>query len=141
MRTYTIKEISERFQMPSSTLRYYEEIGLLTNVGRSFAGQRIYEECHVNRLKTLCCFKRTGMTISQLLAFFEYEQNELEHIEDILQLLKDQKRTTLEQLKKIQNDYQHIQRKLSYFGDIKSAKEGKIVMPQWEDYRNRTFEE
>ena len=26
--TYTIREMSERFGLPASTLRYYEEIGL-----------------------------------------------------------------------------------------------------------------
>ncbi len=140
MKTYTIKEISELFQMPSSTLRYYEEIGLLTNVSRTSSGQRIYQECHINRLKTLCCFKRTGMTISQLLTFFDYEEKETEHIDDILSLLTNQKQTTWEQLVKLQSDYQHIQRKLSYFSDIKTAKETHTSMPQWKDYRNRTYD-
>lgn len=35
MDTYTIKEVSEMFHLPSSTLRYYEDLGILTNVGRS----------------------------------------------------------------------------------------------------------
>lgn len=30
------------FHMEPSTLRYYEDAGLLTNVGRTPAGQRIY---------------------------------------------------------------------------------------------------
>ena len=42
MDTYTIKEVSEMFHLPSSTLRYYEDLGILTNVGRSKSGQRVY---------------------------------------------------------------------------------------------------
>ena len=38
MDTYTIKEVSEMFHLPSSTLRYYEDLGILTNVGRSKSG-------------------------------------------------------------------------------------------------------
>ena len=30
------------FHLPSSTLRYYEDLGILTNVGRSKSGQRVY---------------------------------------------------------------------------------------------------
>lgn len=30
MDTYTIKEVSEMFHLPSSTLRYYEDLGILT---------------------------------------------------------------------------------------------------------------
>lgn len=52
MDTYTIKEVSEMFHLPSSTLRYYEDLGILTNVGRSKSGQRVYIQGHINRLKT-----------------------------------------------------------------------------------------
>ena len=35
MQTYTIREISELFSLPASTLRYYESEGLLPNVEKS----------------------------------------------------------------------------------------------------------
>ena len=53
MAQYTIREISEMFQLPTSTLRYYEDMEILTNIKRNNSGQRIYEDCHVNRLATL----------------------------------------------------------------------------------------
>ena len=87
MAQYTIREISEMFQLPSSTLRYYEDMGILTNIARTDSGQRIYEDCHVNRLRTICCFKNAGMSIAQLKEFFSYESSESEHIDDILLLL------------------------------------------------------
>ena len=40
--TYTIREMSERFGLPASTLRYYEEIGLLTDVIHTESKKRIY---------------------------------------------------------------------------------------------------
>ena len=71
MAQYTIREISEMFQLPSSTLRYYEDMEILTNIKRNNSGQRIYEDCHVNRLRTICCFKNAGMSISQLKEFHQ----------------------------------------------------------------------
>ena len=53
------------FHMEPSTLRYYEDAGLLTNVGRTPAGQRIYLQCHINRMRTICCFKHAGMSIEE----------------------------------------------------------------------------
>ena len=44
MKTYTIKEVSELFNIPNSTIRYYEEIGLLTKVERNYTGKRIFLE-------------------------------------------------------------------------------------------------
>ena len=44
--TYTIREMSERFGLPASTLRYYEEIGLLTDVIHTESKKRIYTQQH-----------------------------------------------------------------------------------------------
>ena len=91
---YSIREVSAKFNLPASTLRYYEEVGILTDIPRNSSGKRIYLEKHINRLKTICCFKNTGMSIAQLQEFFQYEQQELSHIDDILKLNED---TTLEE--------------------------------------------
>lgn len=138
MKTYTIKEISTLFHLPTSTLRYYEEVGILTDIARTDAGQRIYEEKHVNRLKTICCFKQTGMTISQLQAFFSYESKEKENINDILALLTQHKENVEEQLRQLQNAYAHVMRKLHYYGDIKQALDAGLPVPDWDIYRDRT---
>ena len=141
MSEYSIREISERFDLPASTLRYYEELGLLTDVRRTPSGQRVYEPKHINRLKTICCFKNTGMTMAQLQTFFGYESNEPEHIDDILALLDAQKRHVLEQMEQLQKDYKHVLRKLHYYGDIKHSLESGEPMPSWSDYREKIFEE
>ena len=46
--TYTIREMSERFGLPASTLRYYEEIGLLTDVIHTESKKRIYTQQHID---------------------------------------------------------------------------------------------
>ena len=45
--SYTIRQVATQFHMQPSTLRYYEDQGLLTNVERTETGQRIYEDCHI----------------------------------------------------------------------------------------------
>ena len=56
MKTYTIRELSEMFDLPASTLRYYESEGLLPEVPKSPSGQRIYNNEHIERLKCINCF-------------------------------------------------------------------------------------
>lgn len=141
MRTYTMKEVVDLFGLPASTLRYYEEMGILTNVGRTAANQRIYTEGHVGRLKSICCFKGTGMSIAKLQEFFSYEEQEAEHIDDILNLLTGQKEEVVKQLEQLRQDFEHVKRKLRYYSDIKAAMEAGTPHPDWTDYRNRTFEE
>ena len=139
MAQYTIREISDMFQLPTSTLRYYEEMELLTNIKRNNSGQRIYEDCHVNRLRAICCFKNTGMSISQLKEFFSYEPEETTHIDDILLLLNNHKSAVNEQIKCLQESYAHLLKKLHYYGDIKKSLESNQPLPQWKDYEFKTF--
>lgn len=139
MAQYSIREISEMFQLPASTLRYYEEQGILTNIKRTDSGQRIYEDCHVNRLKTICCFKNAGMSIAQLQEFFSYESAEEENIDFILQLLNTHKSNITEQIQTLQNSYSHLLKKLHYYGDIKKSLKSGQPLPQWKDYKFKTF--
>ena len=98
MKEYTIRELSEMFDLPASTIRYYEDEGILTNVGRTPSGQRVFTDGHVNRLRTVCCFKNTGMTINELKQFFAYEADEAAHLDDILALLQQRKESVTAQI-------------------------------------------
>lgn len=132
---YSIHEISEMFDLPTSTLRYYEEVGILTKVERTGNNQRVYKEMHVNRLKTICCFKRAGMSISELQKFFHYEETEDESIDQIVELLEKRKRTVEEQIEELKKDYIHVQKKLRFYTDIQKAVHTGTEKPQWEDYK------
>ena len=133
MKNYTIREISEMFELPSSTLRYYESEGLLPEVPKSSSGQRIYSDEHVERLKCIICFKRTGMTIPQLRKFFIYEADEAAHIDKIISLLKDQEQIVNEKLIQLQKDSAHVHHKVEYYSEIKHALENNLPLPVWVD--------
>ena len=135
-KVYTIREVSEMFNIPVSTLRYYEDEGLLTNVGRSSTNQRIYYEMHINRLRSICCFKRTGMSISQLRDFFNFESDEDNSIDDMIAravlLIYLQQ---IFKLKELHADYDHVQKKIRFYTDIKKAIENNLPKPNWLDYK------
>lgn len=140
MKEYTIREISERFGLPASTIRYYEEEGILTNVGRTPSGQRVFTDGHVNRLRTVCCFKNTGMTINELKQFFAYEADEAAHLDDILVLLQRRKESVTAQIAQLKEAYAHVLRKIHYYEDIQKSLNENLPLPQWKDYRQRVYE-
>ena len=133
MKNYTIREISEMFELPSYTLRYYESEGLLPEVPKSSSGQRIYSDEHVERLKCINCCNRTGMTIPQLRKFFIYEADEAAHIDKIISLLKDQEQIVNEKLIQLQKDSAHVHHKVEYYSEIKHALENNLPLPVWVD--------
>ena len=108
-------------------------------VERTETGQRIYEDCHIDRLCAICCFKNAGMTIDDLKKFFVYESNEPEHIDEILDLLESRRESLDEQRRALNEAAMHVQRKLHYYGDIKRAIDAGEDWPDWREYKNRAY--
>ena len=133
MNTYTIKEMREKFDIPSSTLRYYEEIGLFPEVMRTETNQRIYTDEHIDRLHAINCFKRTGLPMAKMHDFFEYAENLPCHIDDIIDMMEDHEKDSICQMEKMQQDLDHIQQKVRYYNKIKTAMEQGTPWPCFED--------
>lgn len=68
---YTIGETSRRSGFSMDTLRYYEKIGLLVDVGRSSTGHRCFTDEDLGWLGTLKCLRDTGMPVADMVAFAE----------------------------------------------------------------------
>ncbi|MBP3339677.1 MAG: MerR family transcriptional regulator [Lachnospiraceae bacterium] len=134
MSTYTIKELSKLFDVQSSTLRYYEDIGLLTNVGRTDTNQRIYTDEHIARLNAISCFKNTGLPISKMQDFFKYEANLENNIDEIIDLVTEHEKNIKEQIKKMQDELAHIEHKVRFYNGIKEAIDKNAPWPYWDDY-------
>lgn len=134
MKTYTIKEVSELFQLPASTLRYYEDMGLLTQVQRTASGKRLYTEDHIGRIKAICCFKRAGVTIPDINKYFLLEDDKFTNIDDILLLLAKNKTHMENKLEQLSKDLTHINEKIAYYEAIKKAIEENRELPSWRDF-------
>lgn len=130
---YTIQQLTSMFHIPASTLRYYEDIGLLENVERNSQNQRVYNKSHVKRLNGIHCFKRTGMSISKILDFYKYEVNLDKNIDDILILVKEHETDIIEKIKILETDLIHIKEKVRYYSAIKQAIEENSPWPCWDN--------
>lgn len=63
---YRIGEVAEATGFPPSTLRYYEDEGLLPPPDRTPAGHRVYGDQHVRRLQFMARGKRLGLTLEEI---------------------------------------------------------------------------
>ncbi|MEG0276684.1 MAG: MerR family transcriptional regulator [Coprobacillus sp.] len=72
-----IQEMSDTFDLTQDTLRYYEKIGLLTQVARDSKGNRDYHQKDINRLKFISCMREAGLSIQVLQKYIElYNQGD-----------------------------------------------------------------
>lgn len=68
--TETISEVAERIGVSAHTLRYYERVGLL-DVGRDYAGRRLYTPDDVDRVVFITRLRQTDMPIRSIQRYFE----------------------------------------------------------------------
>ena len=133
MQTYSIRELSERYELPASTLRYYEEIGLLEHVVRKQNQSREYNDEHICRLDAISCFKRAGMTLQQILCFFELEKNVPEHVDEIVALMREQEASVTQSIQTLQEALLVVRHKIRYYEDVRTAIKDNTCWPCWDD--------
>lgn len=66
MSTYTIGQVAERTGFSTSTLRFYEQHGLLEPTGRTDAGYRLYDDTSLARLTFIDRAKQLGCTLEEI---------------------------------------------------------------------------
>lgn len=67
---YTIGEVSQMFDLPISTLRYYDKEGLFPNMQR-VSGIRQFNEGEIELLRLIECLKRSGLEIKDIKKFID----------------------------------------------------------------------
>lgn len=133
-KTYSIRQLSARFDLPASTLRYYEEQGLLPEVARNKQGQRIYTQTHVDRLNAIRCFKDTGLPLGKIREFFEYEKQLACNIDKILDIVTTHEQDIQRQLEEMRQNLAHIHQKVLYYNAVKKACETHAPLPCFDDF-------
>lgn len=64
-----ITKFSELTTLTAHTLRYYEKLGLLTNISRNSSGHRCYSQADIDWVTFINRLKETGMPLEQILEY------------------------------------------------------------------------
>lgn len=70
-----IGDVSKRLGLSADTLRYYEKIRLLPRVARNGAGQRLYGEKDISRLRFVQRAQRMNFTLAEIGQLLEMREN------------------------------------------------------------------
>src|SRR5579859_833078 len=79
---YTIEQVATRTGFTKRTLRYYEEVGVLSLTGRTEGNYRLYSEADVERLERI-------RSLRELLGFSLADIREIMEAEDERVLIRD----------------------------------------------------
>lgn len=68
---YSIGEVADMFDLPISTLRYYDKQGLFPSIKR-VSGIRKFDAKELEALRVIECLKRAGMEIKDIKRFMDW---------------------------------------------------------------------
>ncbi len=68
---YTIGQVAEMFDLPISTLRYYDKQGLFPKLVRE-SGIRKFSENEIEALRVIECLKKSGLEIKDIKLFMDW---------------------------------------------------------------------
>lgn len=98
-----------------SQLRYYDKQGLLPFLKRTESGDRIFDEDALKFIEMILCLKNTGMPIKKIKQFVDWSMNGEETLHQRLELMKQQEKNVLEQIKETEENLKKISRKIAKY--------------------------
>ena len=118
----TIKEVGKKYNLTPDTLRYYERIGLVSNVPRNKNGIRNYDDKTCRRIEFIKCMRDAGVEIEILIKYIDLYEKGWQTAKARKQLLEEQKEKLLEKQKNINETISKLNYKLELYDEIIEGK-------------------
>lgn len=127
-----IKEVSEKYEIPADTLRYWERIGAIPPVKRSSAGYRDYDQEDQEWLYWTNCMRKAGVSIERIVEYIDLFKKGAQTIPTRKALLKEQLKVIEEHLAEMQKMYDALEEKITHYEEHMLAYEGKLKIREEE---------
>ena len=111
----TIKEVSEKYDIPSETLRYYERVGVIPPVTRTAGGIRDYSDTDIQWVENAKCMRAAGLPIEVIIEYLRLFREGDSTIKARMDLLSEQRETLLKQYKQLEETINRLDYKISKY--------------------------
>jgi len=105
---YTISQLAHAADIPTTTVRYYERVGLVEPEDRSAGNYRLYSEESLRKLKFIRAAQATGFTLDDVKALLSTASNTAASCREVQSLVENRLAEVDQRLK----DLRHVQRVL-----------------------------
>lgn len=130
---YTIGQVSKMFNLPISTLRYYDKEGLFPDMNRE-SGIRKFSDKELEALRVIECLKKSGLEIKDIKQFMEWCVKGSETYSQRRELFLKQKEIVEAEIQRMNKALDMINFKCWYYEQaIKDGNEDRISAMNEED--------
>ena len=145
---YSIGEISKMFQLPISTLRYYDKEGLFPHLKR-VNGVRQFSESEIETLRVIDCLKKSGLEIKEIKEYMSLCSLGNTTLKQRKEIFVKQKEEVLQEMEKLQKVLSMLNYKCWYYDQaIEKEDEGYVqalsfeqLPPQIQQYYQHSHED
>lgn len=110
----TIGEVSKKFNLPISTIRYYDREGLFPNLSRK-SGIRQFSEKEIEAIRVFECLKSSGLSIKEIKNFLGMVEQGNETLEKRKNLFEEQKKQVKNDILKLEKVLDMVNYKCWYY--------------------------
>lgn len=128
---YTIGEVSKMFNIPISTLRYYDKEGLFINLKRE-SGIRKFSDNEIEALRVIECLKKSGLEIKDIKQFMFWCAEGAKTYNNRYNLILEQKAKVENEIKQLNKTLDMLKFKSWYYSktiELNSEEAVKSLIP------------
>jgi DNA-binding transcriptional MerR regulator len=123
-RSYSIKEAAALTGLPASTLRYYEQIGVIAPISRGASSKhRVYVEDDLDQLMWVSCLAATGMSVSDMRQYMANNRLGAEAAADQERLLEEQQHRLAVEAEALALRQRYVALKIDYWKAVRAGDE------------------
>ncbi|GAA0069968.1 MerR family transcriptional regulator [Clostridium sardiniense] len=112
---YTIKEVANKTNLSTYTIRYYEKEGLLPTVSRDKAGNRVFSDDDLEWISIVCCLKNTGMPIKDIKTYMDLKKEGDSTLEVRRTIVTDHKKAVENKISQLMKELKKVNEKVKYY--------------------------
>jgi DNA-binding transcriptional MerR regulator len=115
---FTIQQVADHTGLSVHTLRYYERIGLISQVDRASNGHRRYSEYDVGWIGFLMKLRATGMPIAKMQRYADLQRQGAATRYERLALLKAHRSKVKQRIEELGHHLAVIESKIGHYSQI-----------------------
>jgi len=129
--SYSIKEAAALTGLPASTLRYYEQVGVIAPISRGATSKhRVYDEGDLDHLMSIACLPATGMSVNDMRQYMANARLGADTPAPPQRLLEEQHRRLATEAEAIELRQRYVALKVRYWQAVAAgdtARAGEIA--------------
>lgn len=120
-----ISDVSKLIKLNSSTLRYYESIGLITDIKRNASGKRVYSEEDIKWIEMIGRLRETGMNINKMKKYAQLRKMGDSTITERKNIMKEHLEFIENKIEELSKSRDYVAKKVEIYTEMEEEINGR----------------